>query len=100
MVQCALSAIRSKKQPYFSVKYNVIKKRHGHKKAIIAIARMIMVCIYHMISKKKPFAPTDYEELQKNNKHEKRPVLNEENALAFLSAQGYDISQLVKRNDN
>ena len=43
--------------------YGRIKKRRGHKKAIIAIARMMMVCIYHMVSEKKPFTPTDYEEL-------------------------------------
>ena len=100
MVQCALSAVRSKKQPYFAVKYNAIKKRRGHKKAIIATARMMMVCIYHMISEKKPFAPTDYEELMDSREQNKRVVLNEENALAFLAAQGYDTSQLVKCNDN
>lgn len=60
MVQCALAAIKSKKQPYFAIKYGRIKKRRGHKKAIIAIARMIMVCIYHMVSEKQPFNPTDY----------------------------------------
>ena len=57
MVQCALAAIKSKKQPYFAIKYGRIKKRRGHKKAIIAIARMMMVCIYHMVSEKKPFTP-------------------------------------------
>ena len=61
MVQCALAAIKSKKEPYFSIKYNRIRKRRGHKKAIIAIARMMMVCIYHIVSKKKPFPPSDYE---------------------------------------
>lgn len=40
MVQCALAAIKSKKEPYFSIKYNRIRKRRGHKKAIIAIARI------------------------------------------------------------
>lgn len=62
--------------------------------------RMMMVCIYHMISEKKPFAPTDYEELMDSREQKKRVVLNEENALAFLAAQGYDTSQLVKCNDN
>src|SRR5574344_380987 len=50
MVQCALAAIKSKKQPYFAIKYGRIKERRGHKKAIIAIARMMMVCIYHMVA--------------------------------------------------
>ena len=42
LVQCALAAIRSKKNPYFAIKYQRIKKRRGHKKAVIAIARMML----------------------------------------------------------
>ena len=100
MVQCALAAIKSKKQPYFAIKYGRIKKRRGHKKAIIAIARMMMVCIYHMVLEKKPFTPTDYKELMDPQNHVERVVLNESNALAFLAAQGYDTSKLIKCNDN
>lgn len=100
MVQCALAAVKSKKQPYFAIKYGRIKKRRGHKKAIIAIARMMMVCIYHMVSEKKAFNPTDYEELMESRNHTERVVLNETNAIAFLAAQGYDTSSLVKCNDN
>ena len=36
MVQCALGAIKDK-ESYFGIKYTRIKKRRGHKKAIIAI---------------------------------------------------------------
>ena len=100
MVQCALAAIKNKKQPYFAVKYGRIKKRRGHKKAIIAIARMMMVCIYHMVSEKKPFTPTDYEELMNPQEHVERVVLNENNVFAYLESLGYDSSKLVKRNDN
>lgn len=35
MVQCALAAIRSKKEPYFAIKYGRIKKRRGHKKTLL-----------------------------------------------------------------
>ena len=89
-----------KKQPYFAIKYGRIKKRRGHKKAIIAIARMMMVCIYHMVSEKKPFTPTDYEELIDSQNHVERVVLNESNVFAYLESFGYDSSKLVKRNDN
>ena len=99
MVQCALAAVKSKKQPYFAIKYRRIKKRRGHKKAIIAIARMTMVCIYHMVSEKKAFNPTDYEELMEPHNHTERVLLNETSAIAFLAAQGYDTSGLVKCND-
>ena len=100
MVQCALAAIKSKKQPYFAIKYRRIKKRRGHKKAIIAIARMMIVSIYHMISEKKPFEPTDYEELMDPQNHQEQVVLNENNVFAYLETLGYDSSKLVKRNDN
>ena len=99
MVQCALAAVKSKKQPYFAIKYRRIKKRRGHKKAIIAIARMMMVCIYHMVSEKKAFNPTDHEELMEPHNHTERVILNESSAIAFLAAQGYDTSGLVKCND-
>lgn len=100
MVQCALAAIKSKKQPYFAIKYGRIKKRRGHKKAIIAIARMIMVCIYHMVSEKQPFNPTDYEELMDPHYNQQRVVLNDSNVFAYLEAQGYDTSLLVRCSDN
>lgn len=88
MVQCALAAIKSKKQPYFAMKYGRIKKRRGHKKAIIAIARMMMVSIYHMISEKKSFEPTDYEELMNPHNNQERVVLNENNVFDYLETLG------------
>jgi hypothetical protein len=78
-----------------------LKKRRGHKKAVIAIARMMLVCIYHMVSEEKPFNPTDYTELMDPHIHIDRVVLNEVNAFAYLQEQGYDISLIMKnRNDN
>ena len=71
-----------------------------HKKVIIALARMMMVCIYHMVSEKKPFSPTDYEELTNPRNHVERVVLNENNVFAYLESLGYDSSKLVKCNDN
>jgi transposase len=100
MVQCALSAVRSKKQPYFAIKYGRIRKRRGHKKAIIAIARMMMVCIYHMVSNCQPFCPADYEELMEPQHHRRKVILNDSNVFAYLESQGYDTSLLVKNNDN
>ena len=100
MVQCALAAIKSKKEPYFSIKYSRIRKRRGHKKAIIAIARMMMVCIYHIISEDKPFNPSDYDELTNPKPLQNKLVLNDESVFAYLESQGYDTSLLVKCNDN
>ena len=93
LVQCALSAIADK-QSYFGIKYSQIKKRRGHKKAIIAIARMILVSIYHMIETGESFNPSDYESLM-NPKPKKNNELTLDKALSFLQSQGYDISSIL-----
>ena len=93
LVQCALSAIADK-QSYFGIKYSQIKKRRGHKKAIIAIARMILVSIYHMIETGESFNPSDYESLM-NPKPKKNKELTLDKALSFLQSQGYDISSIL-----
>lgn len=100
MVQCALAAVKSRKDPYFARKYQPLKHRRGHKKAIIAIARMMMVCLYHMVSEQKPFNPTDYTERTDPHFYQPKAVLNDENVFAYLEAQGYDTSLMTKRNDN
>ena len=94
LVQCALAATQDKKDPYFSIKYQRIKKRRGHKKAIIAIARMMLVSIYHMLQTGEVFNPSDYEEFQ--NPAPRRQVLTDDVAIAFLREQGYDVSALAK----
>jgi transposase len=95
LVQCALAAIKSKKEPYFALKYQKIKKRRGHKKAIIAIARMMITCIYHMINTGETFNPSDLKDLYAPVP--KKSVLTDETAIAFLAAQGYDVAGLVKK---
>jgi len=94
MVQCALAAVKNQKEPYFALKYQKLKKRRGHKKAIIAIARMLLTCIYHMILNGESFNPSDYHEF-----HAPAPrnqPLTDETAIAFLAAHGYDVSSLSK----
>ena len=94
LCQCALAAVKSKTNPYFAVKYQKIKKRRGHKKAIIAISRMLLTCIYHMISKGEAFNPSDIQAVFKPAP--KKQVLTDKTAIAFLVEQGYDVSSLTK----
>ena len=94
LVNCALAAVKSKANPYFAVKYQKIKKRRGHKRAIIAICRMLLTCVYHMILKREAFKPSDIETVFKPTP--KKQVLTEKTALAFLAQQGYDVSQIAK----
>lgn len=96
LVQCALAAIRSKSEPYFRFKYNRIKKRRGHKKAIIAIARMLLISIYHMTLTGEIFHPSDYETF---NKPDSKPSnISVTQALEVLKAKGIDISHLDLSN--
>ena len=63
LVECALSAIKDKSCPYITARYSSIKSRHGHKKAIIAIARLLLTWIYHILNNKVPFDNVRYDEL-------------------------------------
>ncbi|MDY3999995.1 MAG: IS110 family transposase [Blautia sp.] len=93
LVQCALAAVKStKKDPYFHNKYETLKKRRGHKKAIIAIARKMLVAIYHMIKGDADFHPIDYENTIQNIR--KTKGLNLNNVIAFLKEQGADESTI------
>ena len=50
LVQCALAAINDKANPFFGMKYQALKKRRGHKKAIIAVARKMLSILYTLLS--------------------------------------------------
>ena len=89
LVQCAYAAIRDKKDPYYGIKYNRIAKRRGKKKAIIAIARMMLTSIYHMLEDGTAWLPCDHEEIV-HPKSPKKVVLNMDNVLQFLGEQGAD----------
>lgn len=97
LVQCALAAIKSKKQPYYAIKYKRIAKRRGKKKAAIAIARMMLVSIYHMLSNDMDFCPNDYEQVIHPSK-QKPVIFTLENTLQFLREQGADESILLQLN--
>src|SRR5699024_1369049 len=60
LVQCATAVTKSKKHPEIRNRYLRIRKRRGHKRAIIAIARMLLTAIYHILKKKEPYNPELY----------------------------------------
>ena len=59
LVQVAHAAIKSTKTPYYRIKYERISKRRGKKRAIIAIARMILTTVFHMLSTGEGWNPSD-----------------------------------------
>jgi len=59
LVQAAHAAVKSKTSSYYRIKYERIAKRRGKKRAIIAIARMMLTAVYHMLQTGEVFNPCD-----------------------------------------
>lgn len=59
LVQVAHAAVKSDKSPYYKLKYERITKRRGKKRAIIAIARMILTAVFNMLSSGEIWNPCD-----------------------------------------
>lgn len=92
LVQCANGVVKSDKHPEIRNRYLRIKKRRGHKRAIIAIARMLLTAIYHILKKKEPYNPELYQ------KADVLPVSREitiEQAISLVKSQGYRITETV-----
>ena len=88
-VQFALNAIRTKKFPQVRNRYLALKKRRGYKKAIIAIARMLLTVIYNMLKKNEPYNPELY------RKGDRFPAYREVSvgkAIFILQRQGYFVT--------
>ena len=86
LVQCALCAIRKKSNPEIRRRYENLKKRRGHKKAIIAIARMLLTAIYNILKKNEPYNPELYAHI---NTPPKQRTVSVEEAIFILQRQGY-----------
>lgn len=59
LVQCAHAAVKSDKSSYYKKKYEFLVKRRGKKRAIIAIARMILTAIFQMLTTGETWNPCD-----------------------------------------
>ena len=88
LMQVANALIKSKKHPEFITRYKRIKARRGHKKAIIAICRMLLTAIWHILSDLKPYTAEGFLESRPANKAK---VLTTSQALNLLKQRGYFI---------
>ena len=68
LVEVAHCAVKDKSNDYYSKKFNLISKRRGKKRAYIAIARKILVAIYHILSTGEFFNPTDASKVETSDK--------------------------------
>lgn len=88
LVQCATAVVKSEKHPEIRNRYLNLKKRRGHKRAIIAIARMLLTAIYHILKNKEAYNPDLY---KKSDVHPVHREITVEQAIKLVQAQGYRI---------
>lgn len=88
LVQCALTVCHSDKHPEIKSRYLALKKRRGHKKAVIAICRMLLSAIYSILKKSEAYNPTLYKTVELTPSRRSFTV---EQAVAFVKRQGYRV---------
>ena len=88
LVQISNALLRSKKHPEFRERYRRIKVRRGHKKAIIAVCRMLLTAIWNVLSKLEPYTPDGFQQQRPVSKDK---VLTKSQALNLLRLRGYVI---------
>ena len=92
LVQVAHAAVKDKASPYYVLKYERIAKRRGKKRAIIAIARMILTAVYVMLSNLEEWNPVDlYKVDMPEHLKEKQLAKAVKQAGRFLEAQGLTV---------
>ncbi len=93
LVQVAHAAVKDKQNPYYALKYERIAKRRGKKRAIIAIARMILTAIYSMLSTGEIWNPVDLFKVDMPEYLKEQQRANAiKQAIHFLETQGLKVS--------
>lgn len=86
LVQISNAMLKSKEHPEFKERYRRIKARRGHKKAIIALCRMLLTAIWNVLSKLEPYSAKGYI-ADKLTEHS--VVISKSEGLALLRKRGY-----------
>jgi len=88
LVQVANSVVKSDKYPECKERYRRLKARRGHKKAIIAICRMLLTAIWHILSDGEPYSAEGYFTERPLSQSQ---VLTTQQALNLLKSRGFII---------
>lgn len=86
LVQVANAVIKSNKFPECKERYRRLKARRGHKKAIIAICRMLLTAIWNILSKVEPYSAAGYLSAKLA---EHSVVITKTQGLELLRKRGY-----------
>ncbi len=91
LVESAQAASRTKRT-YLAAQYARIKGRHGHNKAIFAVAHSILVIAYHLLERSEPYNELggDYFVERQNKDAYQRRLIQQ------LERMGYDVALHVR----
>ena len=93
LVQVAHAAVKATDNSYYRLKYEHISKRRGKKRAIIAIARMILSAIFQMMTTGEVWNPTDLFKVDMPDSLKERQLSKAvKQATKFLEKQGLTVS--------
>ena len=97
LVEIAHCAVKDKTNSYYAKKFEKISKRRGKKRAYIAIARKILVAIYHMFKTGEIWNPIDLSSVETPIKDRIRYTKNNFNqSLKQLLSLGLTSEELIK----
>ncbi len=89
LVQVAHAAVKATDNSYYRLKFEQISKRRGKKRAIIAIARMILTAVFRMMSTGEVWNPTDLFKVDMPHALKERQLEKAiKQATRFLEKQG------------
>lgn len=101
LVEAAHAAVKCKSSSYYSLKYERIAKRRGKKRAIIAIARMILTAIYHMFVTGEKWNPSDLNKFDMPSEiREKKRKDEIRRAINFLREEGVLTDEALPLSDS
>ena len=88
-----LAAVKDNDHPYYKLKYERIAKRRGKKRAIIAIARMILTAVYSLFCTGEVWNPVDlYKVDMPEHLKEQQLAKAIKQATRFLEKQGLSVA--------
>lgn len=102
LVEVAHAAVKDKEHPYYANKFNKISKRRGKKRAYIAIARKILIAIYHMLLTGEAWNPKDLADIEttieQREKFLKNNLKSDINQLLKIGFTIEDLTNFVQQN--
>ncbi len=104
LVEVANAAVKDKKNPYYAKKFEKICKRRGKKRSKIAIARKILVAIYHMLLTGEIWNPSDLSTVETSVEDKIKYTKNNFNQslkqLFSLVLTSQELINLINKNAN